>query len=83
MSRLGRLGIASRLLAEDWHEMAAPAYTSPRHVGNLDRWRKLAEEKNPALNEEQRDRLAVLLRSQYFSDLRRKRTLRDATAKAA
>lgn len=69
--------------------MTTAANNSEQHVKSLARWRKLAAEQNPHLNDEQLDRQAARLRSEYFSNLAlRKHALGraeqpDATEQAA
>lgn len=59
-------GIAARLMSEDWNEMTTAANASPNHVRSYERWRKLAREANPSLNDEQVERLAVMMRRQHY-----------------
>jgi hypothetical protein len=64
--------VRARLATEDWSAMTARANASPRNVNSLERWRQAAREKNPALNDAQVDRLAEMLRSDYYADLARR-----------
>lgn len=59
--------ILARLMAENWSDMTVAANGSSNHVGNLERWRKLAREANPALDDVQIDRLAERLKTGYYS----------------
>lgn len=75
--------VRARLAIEDWSAMTAAMNASPRNVNNLERWRNEAREKNPNLTDEQVDRLAQMLRSEYYSGLGRKSgTSRRARATA-
>ena len=64
--------VRARLAREDWSAMTARANASPRNVNNMERWRTAAREQNPALNDEQVDRLAEMLRSEYYAGLARR-----------
>jgi len=59
-------GMMTRLMNQDWHEMAAAANASPNHVKSLDRWVTKAREANPSLNDEQASRLAVMMRKAHY-----------------
>ena len=59
-------GMMTRLMTQDWHEMAAAANASPNHVKSLDRWVAKAREANPILNDEQAERLAVMMRKAHY-----------------
>jgi prephenate dehydrogenase len=59
-------GMMARLVTEDWHKMAAAANASPNHVKNLDRWVTKAREANPSLNNEQAERLALMMRKAHY-----------------
>jgi prephenate dehydrogenase len=56
----------TRLMTQDWHEMAAAANASPNHVSRLDRWVAKAREANPALNDEQAERLGLMMRKAHY-----------------
>ena len=56
----------ANLLKNDWHEMTAAANRSANHVKSLDRWVAKAREANPALNDEQAERLALLMRKAHY-----------------
>jgi len=56
----------ARLAAEDWSEMTSAANASSNHVKSLDRWVTKAREANPALNDEQAERLAVMMRKAHY-----------------
>jgi len=56
----------TRLMTEDWDAMTAAARSSPNHVASMDRWRKLADQANPGLSPDQRERLAEKLRRQHY-----------------
>ena len=56
----------TRLLSEDWHEMAAAANKSANHVKSLDRWVRKAREANPALSDEQAERLGLMMRKAHY-----------------
>jgi hypothetical protein len=64
-----RIAIGARLATEDWREMTAQASASPRNPANLDRWRAQARKENPALDDEQVERQAERLRSDYYREL--------------
>lgn len=49
--------------------MTAQASASPRNPANLDRWRAQARKENPALDDEQVERQAERLRSDYYREL--------------
>jgi hypothetical protein len=55
-----------RLLTEDWNEMTAAANASPNHVGSDDRWARKAREANPALDEDQAQRLGQKLKKAHY-----------------
>lgn len=59
-------GMMARLMAEDWHGMTAAANRSANHVARLDRWVAKAREANPALDDEQAERLGVMLRKAHY-----------------
>ena len=59
--------------------MTRAANASPRNVNSLERWRTAARQQNPSLNDEQTDRLAEMLRSEYYAGLAR----RSAAARRA
>jgi hypothetical protein len=56
----------ANLLKNDWHEMTAAANASGKHVKSLDRWIAKAHEANPSLNDDQAERLAVMMRKAHF-----------------
>jgi hypothetical protein len=56
----------ARLLTEDWAQMTAAANASAAHPSRLERWIAQAREANPALDDDQAERLAVMLRRQYY-----------------
>ncbi len=65
--------------------MTAAANTSPRHPNRLDRYVAKAKEANPALTDEQAERLAVMLRRQHYVRMGKlsaqaRRLVRDAQA---
>lgn len=62
----GHNGIMTRLTTENWDAMIAPALASPDHVSRMDRWRKIADETNPSLTPDQRERLAEKLRTEHY-----------------
>jgi hypothetical protein len=59
-------GMMTRLMTEDWHKMAAAANASSKHVKSLDRWVAKAREANPALNDEQAERLGLAMRRAHY-----------------
>jgi len=64
-------GILARLSSEDWSEMTRAANASSRHVRSLDRWVEKARAANPALSDEQAERLAVTLRREHYQRMGR------------
>lgn len=62
----GRAGIMARLMSEDWDAMTRAARASSRSVSNLDRWVTKAREANPALSDEQAERLAGMMRREHY-----------------
>jgi hypothetical protein len=64
-----RIAITARLRRADWRQMTAAARSSPRNPASLDRWREQARAENPALDAEQADRLAEMLRSAHYREL--------------
>jgi hypothetical protein len=58
--------LMTRLMTEDWHEMTKAASASPNHVKNLDRWIAKAREANPRLDDDQAERLAVMLKKAHY-----------------
>ena len=74
-----RRAVRARLAVEDWTAMTSAANASPRNVNSLERWRETARQQNPSLNDEQTDRLAEMLRSEYYAGLAR----RSAAARRA
>lgn len=62
----GLPGMLARLTTEDWGDMTRAANASAKHVKNLDRWVAKAKETNPALSEDQAERLAVMLRRAHY-----------------
>lgn len=50
--------------------MTAAASASPQHVKGMDRWRDIARQ-NKHLNDEQVERLAVMLRREHFRKMGR------------
>jgi hypothetical protein len=62
----GEAGVMARLLSEDWNEMTAAANASASHVKSLGRWITRAREANPALSDEQAERLAERLRTDHY-----------------
>jgi len=59
-------GIMTRLMGTDWHEMTAAANASSNHVKSLDRWIAKAREANPHLNDDQAERLALMMRKAHY-----------------
>lgn len=59
-------GVMARLMSEDWRAMTAAANASARHVSSLDRWVAKAREANPDLDDEQAERLAVMMRKAHY-----------------
>jgi hypothetical protein len=59
-------GMMTRLMTQDWHQMAAAANASPNHVKSLDRWVAKAREANPSLNDEQAERLGLMMRKAHY-----------------
>ena len=82
-SEAGRRGNMKRLSTENWDEMIAPALASPDHVNNIDRWRKIADEQNPSLTPDQRERLAEKMRTEHYRDMGRKSAQARKLAKQA
>ena len=75
----------ANLIKNDWHEMTVPANASPNHVKSLDRWVALAVKANPALNPEQAERLALMMRKAHYVKMGRlsaeaRRIAREARA---
>jgi hypothetical protein len=56
----------ANLLKNDWHEMTAAANASAQHVKSLDRWIAQAREANPSLNDEQAERLGLMMRKAHY-----------------
>jgi prephenate dehydrogenase len=56
----------TRLMTQDWHEMAAAANASRNHVSKLDRWVAKAREANPSLNDDQAERLGLMMRKAHY-----------------
>jgi hypothetical protein len=82
-SARARKGITKRLISENWTEMARPAFTAEKHVKGMKRWRDLARKENPALDDEQVERLAAMLRTQHFSEMGRRSGASRRVARAA
>ena len=59
--------------------MTQAATSSPQHVSNMERWLKIARNRNPRLSEEQMLRLAQHLRAEHY----RKAQRASAAARAA
>lgn len=59
-------GMMTRLMTEDWGKMAAAANASANHVKSLDRWVAKAREANPALDDEQAERLGLMMRKAHY-----------------
>ena len=76
LSAKRRHAVNARLRVEDWTEMARPAFSSPNHVGNIERYKAQARRENPHLDEKQVARQAERLKAEYFDRL-------TAAAKAA
>lgn len=64
-------GALVRLATEDWSEMTAAATASPNHVSGMARWRKIARDSNPHVNDEQLERLAAMLRRDHYQRIGR------------
>jgi hypothetical protein len=62
----GLPGMMARLMTEDWHKMTAAANASAAHVSSLDRWVAKAREANPALDDEQAERLGLMMRKAHY-----------------
>jgi hypothetical protein len=73
------MGMKVRLSTTPGSEIAAPANTSPNHVGRIGRWLAEAQEANPQNTPEENARLAEQMRTDYFTELGR----RSAVARAA
>ena len=78
----------ARLMTEDWNAIPAAANASPNHVKSLDRWVAKAREANPALNDEQAERLGLMLRKAHYVKMGRlsaeaRRIAREAQAELA
>lgn len=71
-SERGRRAALARLQVTDWTEYARPAFESPNHPGNIERWLKAARDANPFLNEEQAGRLAEMMRREHFAEMGRR-----------
>jgi hypothetical protein len=83
-SARARKAVTARLSTVNWTDMARPAFSARNHVGRLQRWIDMARRSNPTLNDEQAERLARRLRTEYFAMLgRRSGTSRRATRQAA
>jgi hypothetical protein len=87
-SARGRKGITVRLSRENWVEMATPAFEAENHTKGMERWRRKARQDNPGLDNEQVERLAGMLRTEFYADLGRrsgasKRAARSAGRKIA
>ena len=81
----GEVGALARLATEDWNAMTAAALASPAHVSRMDRWLKIAAERNPNLNPDQLGRLAEKLRTEHYRKMGRlsaqaRKLARDASA---
>jgi len=81
-------GAMARLMTEDWNAIPAAANASPNHVKSLDRWVAKAREANPALNDEQAERLGLMLRKAHYVKMGRlsaeaRRIAREAQAELA
>lgn len=61
----------ARLQSENWDDMTAAANASSNHVMSLDRWTRIARERNPSLSEQQVARLAEQLRTDHYRGLGR------------
>jgi len=84
----GARAMTARLTSENWDDMTQAANDSPNHVKSMDRWRRKARESNPALDDQQVDRLAQRLRGEYYSRLgklsaQKRRIARDIARPAA
>jgi hypothetical protein len=58
--------VMTRLMTEDWDKMTAAANASANHVKSLDRWIAKARETNPALTDDQAERLAVMMKRDHY-----------------
>lgn len=82
----GAAGILVRLATTtNWADMTAAANDSKLHVAGMERWRQKAREENPALSDDQVERLAALLRKEHFRRMARlsaqaRRLAREAEA---
>jgi hypothetical protein len=61
----------ARLEPEDWSAMTAAARKSPDHVSSLDRWVRIAKERNPALDDRQAERMGEHLRREHYRKMGR------------
>jgi hypothetical protein len=59
-------GAIANLMSHDWDEMTRKANASANHVKSLDRWVAKAREANPALNDEQAERLGQMMRTEHY-----------------
>ncbi len=78
----------ANLLKNDWQEMTAAANKSANHVKSLGRWIAKAREANPSLNDEQAERLAVMMRKAHYVrmgklSVQARRLAREAQAELA
>jgi len=79
----GTPGAIATLSRHDWKQLTAKAFASPRHVNSLDRWIGIAREQNPALTDQQAERLARLMRTEHFRRMARlSAQVRGARARA-
>lgn len=51
--------------------MTAAARKSPDHVSSMDRWVRLAREQNPALSDQQAERMGEHLRREHYRKMGR------------
>lgn len=68
-----KVGNLARRLKEPWDSMTEAARKSPNNPANLERWVAEARRLNPALSDEQAERLGAELLSSHFSKLAGKR----------
>lgn len=76
-------GAIATLLSHDWNQLTAAASASPRHVSSLQRWTDIAKKQNPALTDEQAERVAQLMKTEHYRKMARLSAAARARARAA
>jgi hypothetical protein len=62
----------ARLKTSNWDDLTRAANASSMHVGSMTRWRVKALESNPALSGVQLDRLALIMKQDFYREIGRR-----------